>query len=137
MEEIAFEFQLVRCAFYLARCEVCGVGELICVKLFWILKRFLAVSRHTRVEAQADQDGTERECKRENSVSLSSMCKVLVTSLHGRWHKESYTVRGYCDGNLLPPRGGGQQRLAATRRRVPGEKSCACFVSSPSSVEPC
>ena len=28
VEEIAFEFQLVRCTFFLARCEVCDMGEL-------------------------------------------------------------------------------------------------------------
>ena len=45
VEEIAFEFQLARCAFFLVRHEVCGMGELICVKLiFPILESFLAVS---------------------------------------------------------------------------------------------
>ena len=77
----------------LGRCEVCGMGELICVKLILrILKPFLAVSRYARVETKVNEDSTEREGKGVNSLSLgvaSSMCEDLVNSPRGRWHKES------------------------------------------------
>ena len=54
--------------FFLARCDVRGVSELICVELFfWILKPFLAVSRYARTEAKADQDSTAREYKGETA----------------------------------------------------------------------
>ena len=43
--ETASEFQFDRSALFLLRCEVCGMDELICVRLtFGILKSFLAVS---------------------------------------------------------------------------------------------
>ena len=61
VEETASEFQLVRCALFLVRSEVCGVDELIRVRLtFGILKLFLAVSSLVCVETQAYQDSTER-----------------------------------------------------------------------------
>ena len=80
-------------ALFLARSNVRGVSELTCVELFLrILKSFLAVSRYARMEVKANQDSTEREGNGGNSLSLGgagSMCKVLVNSPRGKWHKES------------------------------------------------
>ena len=53
-------------ALFLARCDVRGVSELICVELFlWVLKPFLTVSRYACMETEASQDSTEREGKGE------------------------------------------------------------------------
>ena len=68
-EEIAFEFQLVRCAFFLARCEACDMGEL--------------QSPATRVWSYG-------ESGLGPSLGVAGfICQVLANSPHERWHKEN------------------------------------------------